>query len=371
MLFKDIIGQEDIKTLLIKSVEKNRISHAQLFSGPEGSGKLPLALAYARYLLCNNHQANDACGKCHSCLMINKLVHPDLHFVFPVIKKATSKDFIKEWRECFLANPYFLYEDWLKYINANNSQPIIYAKESDELTKTLSLKSFEGGYKITIIWLPEKMNEESANKLLKLIEEPPIQTIFLLVSDEPDKILPTILSRIQRINIHKTSTECILQWLNNKGELNIDKAKELVHLTDGNISIIFKELNKIQNNEKDDFFNLFVNVMRLAYLRRIRELKQWSECLVDMGREKQKSFLNYSQHLIRESFIKNLHQPELNCLTIEEKKFVNSFSPYINENNIIQIVQEMTNAQNDIERNVNSKIVFFDFSLKMIMLLKQ
>jgi DNA polymerase-3 subunit delta' len=368
MLFKEVIGQDSIKSQLINEARVGRISHAQLFSGPSGCGKLPLALAYARYLLCANPKNDDACGSCQSCVMMNKLVHPDVHFVFPVIKKSLSDDYIDEWRKCVLNNPYFSYDEWLDYLNAKNSQPIIYAKESDDLIKKLSLKSFGGGYKVTIIWLPEKMNEEAANKLLKLIEEPPLQTVFLLVSDEPDKILPTILSRTQQVNIHKIPEKILADLLQNKYQLGVNEARSIAHLSNGNVSAAMEQLHMDESGQQ--FATLFISLMRLAYQHKIREIKQWSEELAAMGREKQKSFLEYCQRMIRENFIYNLHQSALNYMTTDEENFASRFSPFVNEKNVKNITDELNNAQNDIERNVNSKIVFFDFSLKMIMLLK-
>lgn len=371
MLFKEIIGQEDIKARLINETKVGRISHAQLFCGAPGIGKLPLALAYAQYLLCEHPHDDDACGTCHSCLMFNKLAHPDLHFVFPVIKQALSDSYIKEWRTCLSKDPYFSFDDWLNYLKAENAQPIIYAKESDELIKKLSLKSFEGGYKVTIIWLPEKMNEEASNKLLKLIEEPPLKTIFLLVSDEPDKILPTILSRTQQIAIHKVTQQAIGDMLEQRYMLSNEDAARIAHLSNGSVTTAIKQAMIDESGDSQVFFNLFVSLMRLSYQRRIKEMKRWSEQLAAMGRERQKRFLEYALKMIRESFIYNLHQPELNYMTVGEEQFVSRFSPFVNEKNVRGIADELGSALNDIGRNVNSKIVFFDFSLKMIMLLKQ
>jgi DNA polymerase-3 subunit delta' len=371
MLFKDIIGQEDIKSRLIDETKAGRVSHAQLFCGAPGIGKLPLAIAYARYLLCEHPGNNDACGVCHSCAMINKLAHPDLHFVFPVVKKALSDDYLKEWRQCLSKNPYFSFDDWLDYLDAKNAQPIIYARESDELIKRLSLKSFEGGYKVTIIWLPEKMNDEASNKLLKLIEEPPLKTIFLLVSDEPEKILPTILSRTQQITIQRVENTAISSMLKTRFLMSPAEADKIAHLSNGNVTAALKQAVNDENGDTDVFFDMFVNLMRLSYQRKVREMKLWSEQLAASGRERQKLFLEYSLRMIRESFIYNLHQPEMNYMTSGEEQFVSRFSPFVNERNVRGIATELDNALNDISRNVNSKIVFFDFSLKMIMLLKQ
>jgi DNA polymerase-3 subunit delta' len=371
MYFKDVIGQEKIKEELITEANEGRVSHAQMFVGPTGIGKLPLALSYARYLLCQNPQEDDACGKCHSCAMVNKLAHPDLHFVFPTVKTSLSDDYINEWRQCVLDNPYFDYEDWLNAINAKNSQPIIYSQESDVLLKKLSLKSFEGGYKVVIIWLPEKMQEQCANKLLKLIEEPPSKTVFLLVADETDKILPTIISRTQQKLIHKVPETTIAASLKSRFTISDEEADKIARLVNGNVSAAMKQAMMSDDSESQQYFNLFVSLMRLAYQRKLREMKSWSEQVATLGREKQKSLLKYCMKMVRESFIYNLHQPELNYVNAGEEQFVSKFSPFINESNIQGVASELERALNDISRNVNSKIVFFDFALKMIMLLKQ
>lgn len=374
MFFKDVIGQQAIKERLIQEVSEGRIPHAQLFCGSEGVGAFPLALAYARYISCSNPGPTDACGVCPSCVKLNKLVHPDIHFVFPVVKNAKRKrelcdDYIVEWRQLVLSNPYFNLNHWLNEIEAENSQAIIYAKESDEITKKLSLKSSEGGFKITIVWLPEKMHPVCANKLLKLLEEPPQKTIFLLVSEVPEIILPTILSRTQRINIRKIDEACIAETLRSRyGTLEADSLA-IAHLANGNF---IKALEAIHLNEENQlFFDLFVSLMRLSYQRKIREMKLWSEQVAGMGREKQKNFLGYCQRMIRENFIYNLHQQELTYMTISEQNFATRFAPFINERNIMGLMDELSEAQQHIEQNVNAKMVFFDFSLKMIVLLKQ
>lgn len=368
MLFKDVIGQEEIKQRLIQEVSEGRIPHAQLICGPEGVGKLPLALAYARYISCTNRSATDACGVCPSCVKINKLVHPDLHFVFPVVKSGRSDDYITEWRKLVLNNPYFSLNHWLNEINAENAQAVIYTKESDEIMKKLSLKSSEGGFKITIIWLPEKMQAACANKLLKLLEEPPEKTVFLLVSENPELILPTILSRTQRFNIRNIDEASIAQALQEKYNIQPTDSVDIAHLANGNF---IKALETIHLNEEHQlFFELFVNLMRLSYQRKIREMKLWSEQVSALGRERQKNFLAYCQRMIRENFMYNLRQKELSYMTLNEQNFATRFAPFVNERNVMGIMDELSEAQQHIEQNVNAKMVFFDFSLKMIVLLK-
>ena len=374
MFFKDIIGQEDIKEKFRQEIKEGRVPHAQLFCGPEGVGKLPLAIAYARYLCCTNRGETDACGTCPSCVKFNKLVHPDLHFVFPVVKKKSGKevvsdDYIAEWRPFFLANPYFSLNHWLDAMDTDNAQALIYAKESDEITRKLSLKSSEGGYKIMIVWLPEKMHPVCANKMLKLLEEPPAQTAFILISEAPEQILPTILSRTQRINIRTIDKQDIEKALIEKSGLQQADAADVAHQANGSY---VKALETIHLNEDSHlFFELFVGLMRLAYMRKIKEMKLWSEQLAAMGREKQKNFLTYCQRMIRENFIYNFRKTELVYMNSEEATFSSRFAPFVNERNVMGIMDELSEAQVHIEQNVNAKMVFFDFSLKMIVLLKQ
>jgi len=374
MFFREVIGQEEVKKKFLLEVKENRIPHAQLICGPEGVGKLPLAIAYARYLLCPNHTEDDACGICPSCVKMNKLAHPDLHFVFPIVKKKNQKevvcdDYIKDWRNFVLNNPYFNLNHWLKEMDAENAQAMIYTKESDEILRKLSLKSSEGGYKIMIIWLPEKMNEACSNKLLKLLEEPPAKTVFLLVSEQPDLMLTTILSRTQRVNVRLIKEESIIEKLKNSYGLTDQDAQITAHLANGNFIRAMEQIHL--NEEKKLFFELFVSLMRLSYQRKIKEMKAWSELLAGIGRERQKDFLEYAQRMIRENFILNFHRNELTYMNKDEYNFSVRFAPFVNERNAMGIMDELTVAQKHIEQNVNAKMVFFDFSLKMIVLLKQ
>lgn len=374
MFFKDIVGQSEIKERLIRTVREGFIPHAQLFCGPEGIGKFPLALAYARYLNCENPTETDSCGKCASCVKYNHLAHPDLHFVFPIIKKATKKkevcdDYITEWREFVKKSSYFNLSQWLEYIDAENSQGLIYAKESEEIIRKLSLRIYEAKYKIMIIWLPEKMHESCANKLLKIIEEPTDNTIFLLVSDTPDNIITTIQSRCQRINIHGIEEEAIRKSLESDYNITPEDAANIAHLSKGSY---LKALETISLDEEHKFFfNLFVQMMRASYARNIKEIKSIGNELSTIGRENQKSFLIYSQRMVREYFISNLKHPEMVYMAQDETSFGTRFSPFINERNITGFMDELALAERHIEQNVNAKMVFFDLCLKITMLIKQ
>lgn len=374
MYFKDIIGQETVKQRLRLEVREGRVPHAQLFAGPEGTGALPLAIAYARFLLCTRRGKEDACGTCPSCVKLNKLAHPDLHFVFPVVKRkgggdTVSNDYIREWRELAISTPYFGMNHWLDAMGAENQQAQIFVKESDELVRKLSLKSSEGGYKVVIIWLPEKMKVECANKLLKLLEEPPAQTVFLLVSEEPDRILPTILSRTQRINVPRLEDAEIAEALKVRFGLQDTDAAETARLAEGSYLQALEIIHLSEDTQL--FFGLFVSLMRLAYQRKVKEMREWSDTVAAMGRERQKDFLTYCQRMVRESFVSNFHRKEMNYMNREEENFTIRFAPFINERNVMGITDELAEAQTHIEQNVNPRMVFFDFALKMIVLLIQ
>lgn len=374
MFFRDVIGQTEAKRQLIQKAKEGKIAHAQLFCGNEGVGKLPLAIAYARYISCQHPNENDACGHCPNCIKFNNLAHPDLHFVFPVVKKKSGKDtvsddYLPEWRNLLQQTPYFNLPMWLEEMGAENQQAQIYVKESNEIIRKLSLKSSQGGYKIMIIWLPERMNAECSNKLLKLLEEPAPQTVFILVSEEPDLLLTTIQSRTQRLNLKGIDKEEIKNILIQTYGLQEADAANVAHCAEGNF---LKAIETIHLNEDNQFFfEMFVSLMRLSYQRKIKEMRQWSEKMATIGRERQKHFLMYCQRLLRENFIYNFHDTSLVYLNAEEQTFSRKFAPFINEYNVMGIMNELSEAQRHIEQNVNAKMVFFDFSLKMIVLLIQ
>lgn len=378
MKFSEVIGQEAAREQLLQLAGEHRLPHALMLCGPAGSGKMALALAFASYLLCQHHEgAGDACGQCRQCLMLEKWEHPDLHFTFPTIKlpsmgsdhKPVSDDFIKEWRRLLSHGPYFTMDQWMKEIGAENQQAIITAGESDEMLRKLSLKSSQGGYKVSVIWLPERMNTECANKILKLLEEPPSQTVFIMVCEEPDKLLDTIRSRTQRIDIKRISTDTIRQALIERRGIAPEAALRIARIANGSWQKALAMLDT--DNENSQFLDLFISLMRLAYSRNVRELKRWSETLYGFGREKQKRFLNYMLHLVRENFIYNFCDPELNYMTEDEEAFARNFARFVNEDNILPISDLVNRAIRDIGQNANGKIVFFDLALQMIVLLIQ
>ena len=377
MFFRDVIGQQEVIGQLIKDAQAGTVPHALLFCGPEGTGKLQTAIAFSRYLLCRDKgTGTESCGTCPSCVKMDKLVHPDLHFVFPVINKSKtagrstiSDDEIGIWREFVLENRYFGFEDWMNAIDAENKQARIFVTESESITSKLSLKSVEGGYKIVIIWHAEKMKAECANSLLKLLEEPPAGTVFILVSDTPEQMLETIVSRTQRIEFKRIPIAEIEVSLTGPGYgLDSGNARKIAHFSGGSWLKAVKALRI--NAESEEFLDYFMQLMRFTYARKLKELKSWSENMAAGGREWQKRFLEYCQRMIRENFICNFHEPELNYMTEREEQFSVRFAPYVNEKNIIGLTNVISDAQRDIEQNVNSKMIFFDLSLKIIMLMK-
>ena len=345
MYFRDIIGNEDIIRQLRSYADRDAVPHALLFAGPAGTCKLQTAIAFVRYLLCETPQGGDSCGHCPGCVKTAKLIHPDMHFVFPVINKSKSStrktisdDEIDTWRDFLLTEPNPTYDKWLNVLDAGNQQAMIYTDESDSITHKLQLTSNQGGYKTVILWMPEKMHENCANKLLKILEEPPAKTVFILVTDDPIHILGTISSRTQRIDF----------------------------------SYIPEDITaECTDRDSREFLELFIQLMRMAYARKLKEMKQLSEDLASRGREWQKDFLQYCQRMVRENFINNLHQPQLTYMNGNEQEFSSRFSPFVNERNITGITFEIEECQRHIEQNVNAKMVFFDFALKLIMLLKQ
>ena len=373
MTFSDIIGQEEVKRHLRRLLEEDKLPHAIMFCGPKGAGKLPLALAFAQMLLCQHPTDEGACGTCSDCRMTSFWAHPDLHFSFPIYKgkssdRPVSDDFLQEWREQISRSPYFDTEEWLEDIGAENQQIVIYVQESDNLQKKLALKSSQGGRKVVVIWLPERMNEQTGNKLLKLIEEPPSGTHFLLVSQEPDLVLGTIQSRVQRINIPALPEEAICEALQTRHDMSPEDAALLAHIAQGSYTEALKRM--LHDSEQKQFFELFIQLMRHSYARRIKDMHLWALAVSELGRERQKRMLEYFQQQLRENYIYNFHQPQINYLGREEENFSTRFAPFINERNVVGIMNELSDAQRDISQNVNARMVFFDLALKMIVLLK-
>ena len=374
MLFKEIYGQSDIKNSFIKAVKDNRLAHAILLHGPQGTGKLALAIALIQYLNCTNRREDDSCGECPSCKKFAKLTHPDLHFAFPITRSddsTTCDKYLPQWRERVNRSPYFNIEQWESLISKDNKRAIIYTNESNEILKKLSAKAYESEYKAMIIWLPEKMQENCANKLLKVIEEPPEKTVFILVSEEPEKVLTTVTSRTQRFFVPPLTDSVIADALQHPSQdtpqgvaqLSEDELADLAHVANG--SIIKANEFLTASEETSRHFNSFVNIMRLSYSRDVRGMKKWCEEMAKSNRKTQLSFLAYMQRMIRENFIYNLKRKELNYETKPEQEFSVRFAPFISEKNICGFLTELESAERHIEQNVYSEAVFFDLALKM------
>ena len=361
MLFKEIIGQENLKTHLINSVKDYRIPHALLLWGNEGCGKLALALATAQYLQCENRQGDDSCGVCPSCRLMQNLTHPDLHFAFPITKegsKTVCNDFMDSWRETIIESPYFSYKGWIDTIS-NEKQGLIYSNESEEILKKLSLKSYSNGYKIMIIWLAEKMHETCANKLLKLIEEPPQNTIFILISEQVDAIIPTILSRTQMIHVPVIEESALANVFGNK----------IAHIANGNY-IKALEISK-QEYSNSENLEIYRALMLCAFSKDLIALKNLTESISGKSREFIKNFLNYAQFITRECFISHLQNASLNYMEDSETAFADKFKRFLNVENIENIMELFNTASRDINQNVNTKIVLFDLGINLMTQIKK
>lgn len=383
MQFKDIIGQEDAKRSLCVSAREGRIPHARLLYGQPGTGKLQLAIAYAQYLACPNRTESDSCGQCPSCLQYGKLQHPDLHFAFPIYKEKPGResvcdDFIGKFREIVLDRGYFSQNDWYAAIGAETKQGVIYEAESSEILRKLSLKPFTAdGFKTMIIWLPEKMNTACANKLLKILEEPPEKTLFLLVSEEPEMLLSTILSRTQQMKIPGLPEQTIAENLMERDdEMDVREARSIAHIANGSW---LRALQAVEENaENSALLQQFINLFRCAWrvgVRRdyaaLRELREWSTEMASTGREHQKNFLQYMQQQLRENYLRNLHCEEINYQTVGEAAFSDKFAPFVNERNIEELMRQADLAQRQIEQNGNARIIFFDLCQQIIVLVKK
>ena len=375
MRFSQIPGQTGVVDKLLRTVKESRVSHAQLFTGPEGCGSLPLALAYAQYVSCEDRKEGDSCGVCKSCVKYEKLIHPDLHFVFPVIRgkkteEPVSDSFLSEWRAFVLERPFFSLNNWLDFIEVGNAQGLIFATEASEIIRKLSLKTFESDFKIMIIWIPEKMHQATANKLLKMIEEPPDKTLFLLVSDEPDKVLPTIISRCQLVKLPSFTNEEIIGYLRSTAGTTESRSADIARVANGNI---LRAIELAENDETASF-NLenFRSLMRFAWKRDVLSLIDWSEEMAATGREAQKNFLAYSLRLLRENLMLSLRQLPNNLVFLagEESEFSEKFHPFITTENINGLVSEISLAHSHIEANGYAKLVFLDLGLKVTRLIR-
>lgn len=368
MKFSDISGHKTQINKLRQMVDNSRIPHAILIHGLSGLGKMKLVRAFISYICCDSKQHGDSCGCCPSCRQVNALNFPDIHYTFPYLNKNSNKntlctDYLEEWKNFMQECDYMQPELWLDIIHAGNSQPVIYVAEADEISRLASLSAYSSNFKIFVIWLPEKLQIAAANKLLKLIEEPFSDTLFILVSNNPAQILPTIYSRCQRIEVNRLSDDEIFTAMTQEGK-TIEEATEITRLSEGRPAKAF-ELASHQG-ETEEFGEIFRQSMRFAYSRNVQELKKRADFLAAMGREKCIRLLDYFATQVRENFILNLAVPTLNMMNVSEMEFSQKFAPFIHVDNVEKIEQDIDNARKDISRNANGKLVWFDFMLRLM-----
>lgn len=366
MQFKDVVGLENQKQQLIKDVLNDRISHAQLYLGNVGFGGLPLALAFVQYLFCKERLERDSCGGCSACRKVSVLQHPDLHFSFPTVQEITktSDPQFGLWREAVSTNPYFNLNHWIEKSDERGRNPIISTHQSSEILKKLSLKSYEGGYKISIIWLADTMNDTCANKLLKLIEEPLAKTIFILLVENQNTLLPTILSRTQRIKIPPISDTNLSQWLKSQETLSTDVIESVVSRSDGDINQAVEILSATgESNENCDYF---IQLMRVCYKKDVVSMLDWAVKMAEKGREQQKSFFHYGLYMIRQSIMKNYSDGQLVRASSQEKAFLEKFARFISGNNVLPFNHLFNDAHYSVVRNAHSKLLFTNITFEVM-----
>ena len=380
MRFADITGQEDLKRHLVQSVDAGRVSHAQLFTGQAGAGALALAVAYVQNLCCHHRHDGDSCGECPDCRQIAALAHPDLHLVFPVNKQGKksgevmrSDEFLPLFRAVFSENGgYFSAQDWYECLDLGKTlKGMIAAREADEIIRKLSFKSFEADYKTMLIWLPEAMNEEAANKILKILEEPWEKTLFLLVSEQPDRLLPTIISRTQEVAVPRIAPDVLERVARERGIADPVKARNMARLAGGDLL----ELKHLVAGESDalrkENFDLFCGLMRLSYNDKHLELVAWAEDAAQLSREQQRAFLRDAARLLRESYMLHAGINEVCYLWGEELAFCTKFAPFIGSQNIEPLIGEIESALAQISQNGNPTIVFTHFALAVSKMIKR
>lgn len=373
MLFKEITGLDDVKHTLVQSVANNHVAHAQLFRGKEGSANLAMALAYATYVNCEDKQSADACGRCASCTKMNKLIHPDFHQVFPVTTtKQVSKDplsehFLADWRKFIQASPYQSLSDWLDQIGAESKQGNIAVEEARNILRKLSLKAYEAEYKVLLIWLPEMMNSSSANALLKVLEEPPAKTLFLLVCQSTDKLLTTILSRTQGVRIRDFTDTEIRQHLTKRAGVEESRAAQIAHLSEGNLN----EALRLSRSEKNEHHEWFREWMRLCFKADVTQLVEQTEKFAKLSKEMQKTLMQYGLTMCREALVWQHGAESLVRLEGDELNFVKGFAKVINAGNAETLYKYFNDACFHLERNANPKILFLDVSLSAAVTIKK
>ena len=371
MFFRDIVGHSELKRRLIEMVDSGRIPHAQLYTGAEGVGKLALALAVAQYICCEHREGGESCGRCPSCVQFAKLSHPDLHFVFPMATRVGVKvcsDMVDTLRSAVLKNPYISLEEWMN--EASDGKTVqIYAAEGEEIIRKLTFKPYQGQYKVMIVWIPEKMHETCANKVLKILEEPSPDTVFMLVSDRVDNVLGTIYSRCQRIAVPPIDKKDMELALREKFSVDEEEVAYLVKNAMGSWGRMLGLMKESEDARYD--FELFVQMMRLAWGLDVKGIKNWTEQVAALSREGQIRFLQKAQRLIRENFILRLRNRDLTYMNSAEMAFAAKFAQFIHEKNVVQIMEELALAEAQIAQNGNTKIILFHLEIILYKLLKK
>ena len=378
MRYTDIIGQYEAKQMVRLAVSEGRIPHALLLTGPEGCGKLPLALALAQTLLCQQPTAEgEPCGHCRNCRMAAQLAHPDLHLTFPIIRRknagsaeqVTCDQYVGAWRDMVTASPYVAWDRWLEAMGVENQQPIITVAEANAIISRLSLHASQGGRKVVVIWHAELMNEQAANKLLKTLEEPTPDTHFILTTSQPRRLLETIRSRTQCITLRPLGEQQIADALTARHGLDANTAKMLAHNAEGSYTRACAMLGV--EEETAEFFDLFVLIMRKCFQSDVKSMYQWADRIAAWGRERQKAFLAYCQRLVRENFMANFHLDDLTYMNAREADFSTRFARFVNERNVIGFMAQLDDAYREIQQNVNARMVFFDLAMQMALLVRR
>ncbi|MCT4614412.1 MAG: hypothetical protein N4A49_06015 [Marinifilaceae bacterium] len=361
----------DIYENLINSYKQSKIPHAQLFDSKYGYGALLIIISYIKYICCKDKQGDKFCNTCPSCLKINNLSHPDLNFVFPVVKKSGNKSisdsYFEIWKEMILENPFSDLVSWTNKLDSGNSQLAIFADESREIVQKFSTHPYEADYKFMVIWGLDKMNIQSANKLLKILEEPQPNQLFFMISDNSESILPTIISRVQRISLNRLSDTEIVKLLANHYNLNIDESSQYSRLSKGDYNKALELLSTSSQN--GTYLEYFKEIMRYSYSNKVLQIMEWSDKLADMSREEHKQFITYSLNLIRENYIMNHRIKDIVYLNKSEEEFSTKFSQFINDTNILQINEEFNSAYSDLISNGVAKFIFLDLGLKLVKLI--
>lgn len=372
MRFSDIIGHQNVKARLRELVDSDRVPHALLLHGPAGVGALAMARALAQYMHCPRHIDGDSCGRCPACLQHQSLNNADMHYIYPIVKKKSeglviSADYAPMWRDFIASGPYASWEDWLEISKAGNSQPLIYVEDSAEILRKMNMSNYSAKYKIALIWLPERLQPEAANKLLKIIEEPFADTRFIFVSNDPASILPTIFSRTQRIELPRLSPLDIASALEATYGVDPDSARAVADRADGSMARAIALIGT--RGEHDEFAAMFRDMMRRAYAKDVKALRALADDIAAMGREKARRYIAYCCDMVRENFIYNLRVAPLLSMDPDEMRFSSRFSPFINAANAEKMLDSFTEAAADIARNAAPKIVMFDTLLRLIILI--